>query len=39
MPLRHIIADALIYLKEYNELSAKIKEKRAIAPPVNFYPD
>ena len=39
MPLRHMIADALIYLKEYNELSAKNKKKRAIAPPVNFYPD
>ena len=48
MPLRHMIADALIYLKEYNEIAkkykdekphGKIKEKRAIAPPVNFYPD
>lgn len=39
MPLRHMIADALIYLKEYNDYLPKIKEKRAIAPPVNFYPD
>lgn len=39
MPLRHMIADALIYLKEYNDYLPEIKKKRTIAPPVNFYPD
>ena len=28
MPLRHMIADALIYLKEYNELSARNKREK-----------
>lgn len=28
MPLRHMIADALIYLKEYNELSARNKKEK-----------
>lgn len=28
MPLRHMIADALIYLKEYNEIAAKNKKEK-----------
>ena len=30
MPLRHMIADALIYLKEYNEIAAKNKKEKKI---------
>ena len=36
MPLRHIIADALIYLKEYNELSAKNKREKSYSSSGEF---
>ena len=28
MPLRHMIADSLIYLKEYNEITAKNRNEK-----------
>ena len=36
MPLRHMIADALIYLKEYNELSAKNKREKSYSSSGEF---
>ena len=37
MPLRHMIGDSLIYLKEYNEIAAKIEKKKNIVQRMNFY--
>ena len=37
MPLRHMIGDSLIYLKEYNEIAAKIEKKKNIVHRMNFY--
>ena len=36
MPLRHMIADALIYLKEYNELSGKNKREKSYSSSGEF---
>ena len=36
MPLQHMIADALIYLKEYNELSAKNKREKSYSSSGEF---
>ncbi len=39
MPLRHMIEDALSYLKEYNEIAKRIWMKRPQIQKMNFYPD
>ncbi len=36
MPLRHMIADSLIYLKEYNEIAAKNKKEKNYSTPDEF---
>ena len=38
MPLRHMIADSLIYLKEYNEITAKNRNEKNFDTSDDFYP-